>query len=46
MPTIAKIVLGLGLLTIAGACARQEPEPAPYIEPVAPIQAEPTFSKY
>ncbi len=47
MSNSAKIVFGLGLLTVVAACARQEPQaPMTYSEPAAPIQAEPTYSKY
>ncbi len=45
MSNSIKIVLGLGLLALAAACAREE-EPVTYAEPPAPIEAEPSYSKY
>ncbi len=47
MSNSVKIVLGLALVTVAAACSREEP-PMTYSEPAAPapVQAEPTYSKY
>ncbi len=41
-----KIILGLAILSAAGACANRQSEEVVYSEPAAPIVAEPTYSKY
>ncbi len=40
-----KLIMALGILAIAGACAPRQQDDVVFVEP-APVVAEPTFNKF